>query len=107
MSLGAKCAFLYGSMWGHLFVELPRQAPKSAGSQIMGKFEKAMYGTGDAPQIWADSPGEDVGFSVPAVLTFSVLWRALRRITILVHIDDPLFIGDYHELRCLFGGGGM
>lgn len=55
MLLGAKCACLHGSMRRNGYIELPRHDPRHSEGQTIGNLRKAMYATGGAPQIWADT----------------------------------------------------
>ena len=49
MSTVVKTAFLYGDARTSLHVELPPKDPLSASGRYVGKLERAMYGTRDAP----------------------------------------------------------
>ena len=49
-----KTAFLYGDARRSLYVELPPENSLSASGRYVGKLERAMYGTRDAPMIWQD-----------------------------------------------------
>ena len=49
-----KTAFLYGEARRSLYVELPPEDPLAASGQYVGKLERAMYGTLDAPMIRQD-----------------------------------------------------
>ena len=37
-----------------MYVELPPEDPLAASGRYVGKLERAMYGTRDAPMIWQD-----------------------------------------------------
>ena len=73
MVMDVKCAFLYGVCRRRIYIELPRQDPKHGAADLVGLLQKAMYGTRDAPQIWAKEVQkvmEGLGFCnqhVPAV----------------------------------------
>ena len=54
MLADVKTAFLYGEARRSLYVELPPEDPMAASGQYVGKVERAMYGTRDAPTIWQD-----------------------------------------------------
>ena len=47
-----KKAFLYAKMKRNVYIELPREDPRSEGGRVVGKLNKAMYGTRDAPIEW-------------------------------------------------------
>ena len=54
MLADVKTAFLYSDARRSLYVELPPGDPKAASGRYVGKLERAMYGTRDAPMIWQD-----------------------------------------------------
>ena len=54
MVMDVKCAFLYGEMRRNVYIELPHTDPRFGDGTVVGKLRKAMYGTRDAPQIWAE-----------------------------------------------------
>ena len=49
-----KTAFLYGDARRSLYVELPPEDPLAASGRYVGKLQRAMCGTDDAPMIWQD-----------------------------------------------------
>ena len=53
MVMDVKCAFLYGVCRRRVCIELLRQDPKRGAADPVGLLQKAMYGSRDAPQIWA------------------------------------------------------
>ena len=54
MLADVKTAFLCGDGRTSLYVELPPEDPLSASGRYVGKIERAMYGTRDAPMTWQD-----------------------------------------------------
>ena len=54
MLADVKTAFLHGDATRSLYVELPPEDPLSASGRHVGKLERPMYGTRDAPMIWQD-----------------------------------------------------
>ena len=44
--------FLYGKISRTVYIELPSEDPMSEGGNMVGKLDKAMYGTRDAPAAW-------------------------------------------------------
>ena len=44
-------AFLYGDARRSLYLELPPEDPLAASGQYVGKLERAMYDTRDAPMV--------------------------------------------------------
>ena len=53
MVLDVKRAFLYGKARRDIYIKLPPEDPKY-GTGVVGKLERSLYGTRDAPQIWQD-----------------------------------------------------
>ena len=53
MVMDVKCAFLYGEIRRNVYIELPHTDPRYGDKTVVGQLKKAMYGTRDAPQIWA------------------------------------------------------
>ena len=51
MVMGFKRAFLYGDMPRDVYVEIPSDDDR-ARPWLVGKLQKAMYGTQDAPAVW-------------------------------------------------------
>ena len=105
MLLDVKCAFLYGVMSRRVYIELPRQDPRS-GSGAVGLLQKAMYGTRDAPQIWQNevrNTMEEFGFMVSA-LQPSMYYHPERGILVTVHVDDFLCSGRVEDLEWLYAG---
>ena len=49
-----KTTFLYCDARRSLHVELPPEDSLAASGRYVGKLERAMYGTRDAPMIWQD-----------------------------------------------------
>ena len=54
MLADVKTAFMYGDARSSLYVELPPGDFWAACGRDVGKLERAMYGTRDAPMIWQD-----------------------------------------------------
>ena len=50
--LDIKKAFLHGKISRNVYVELPSEDPLSEVAHVVGKLDKAMYGTRDAPAAW-------------------------------------------------------
>ena len=53
MVLDVKGAFLHGKTKRNVYIWLPSEDPRSQ-EGLMGKLNKAMYGTRDAPQVWQE-----------------------------------------------------
>ena len=66
-----KSVSLYGDCLRHIFIELPCMDPKLGDAMFAGRFQKAMYGIRDTPQIWAKEVQKvmgGLGFDVSIVL---------------------------------------
>ena len=103
MVLDVKCAFLYGECRRVIYVELPTQDPRH-GTGVVGKLLKAMYGTRDAPQIWAGEVAkalECLGFE-RSVYQPSVYFHRAREMIVTVHVDDFLCSGAVEDLKWLY-----
>ena len=106
MLLDVKCAFLYGQMKRRVYIELPEQDPRAAGGSVVGVLVKAMYGTRDAPQIWADEVRrtmESIGMRA-SQLQPSMYYHAERDLVVVVHVDDFLCSGSPQDLDWLYAG---
>ena len=53
MVIDVKGAFLYGRTKRRVYIWLPEEDERSS-EGFMGRLEKAMYGTRDAPQVWQE-----------------------------------------------------
>jgi hypothetical protein len=103
MILDVKCAFLYGPCRRVIYIELPVQDPLY-GSDFVGVLRKAMYGTRDAPQIWAcevQGALESFGF-IKSVFQPSVYFHREKNMIITVHVDDFLVSGELSDLDWLY-----
>ena len=98
-----KSAFLYGWAKRNIFIELPPEDPMSSSGSFVGRLLKAMYGTRDAPQVWADHLGSilcKIGFQ-ESVYMPGVFLHQVRKIKMAVHVDDLLASGLSEELEWL------
>ena len=53
MLLDFKKAFLYADIERELYIELPDDDDRKRGGAFVGRLNKAMYGTRDAPAAWS------------------------------------------------------
>ena len=100
MIIDVKGAFLYGRTKRRVYIWLPKEDPKSE-EGYMGRLEKAMYGTRDAPQVWQEEVRgtmEELGFS-ECVTQPGIYFHAGRNLQVVSHVDDFLCIGGEQELR--------
>ena len=102
MIMDVSCAFLYAPIKRSVYIELPDEDPmKKLGYK--GKLDKALYGTRDAPQAWAEELERalvELGF-VASKLQPSVFWNREKDLRVVVHVDDLLVEGGLAELRWL------
>ena len=103
MVADVKTAFLYGDARRSLYIELPPEDPMSKTGQYVGKLNRAMYGTRDAPMIWQDHLRQTLlalGFK-ESVTHAGVFEHAERDILLCVHVDDLLCAGERKNLEWL------
>ena len=100
MLADVKTAFLYGDARRSLHVELPPDDPLAASGRYVGKLERAMYGTRDAPMIWQDHLRKtllDMKFK-ESVTHPGLFQHDTRDIVLCVHVDDLLCTGVRDDL---------
>ena len=100
--IDVKSAFLYGKARRKVYIELPSQDERSGGPWV-GLLDKDMYGTRDAPLIWratVDAVMKKNGFSC-CTLQPGVYVNHERNIQVMIHVDDFLIIGNFHEVKWL------
>jgi hypothetical protein len=103
MILDVKCAFLYGECKCTIYIELPTQDPRY-GTGVVGRLVKAMYGTRDAPHIWAGYESkalESLAFE-RSVLQPAVYYHRVREMVVIVHMDDVLCSGAAKDCEWLY-----
>ena len=104
MVLDVKCAFLYGQCVRRIYIELPHRDPRAGDRGAVGRLRRALYGTRDAPQIWArevEQTMTDLGFSV-CLAQPSVFHHVERDTIVVVHVDDFLCSGVVEDLQWLY-----
>ena len=81
-------------------MELPPEDPLAASGQYVGKLERAMYGTRDAPMIWQDHHRKTLnGMKFKKSVTNpGVFQHETRDIFLCVHVDDLLCTGIREDL---------
>ena len=103
MLLDFKKAFLDADIERDLYVELPDDDERRAGGANVGKLNKAMYGTRDAPAEWSrlvKSMMVELNF-VPLITSACVYMNRERGIRIVSHVDDFLCSGPIAQLQWL------
>ena len=98
-----KTAFLCGDARRSLYVELPPEDPLAASGRYVGKLERALCGTRDAPMIWQDHlPKTLLDMKVTESVTHpGVFQHETRDILLCVHVDDLLCTGVRNDLLWL------
>lgn len=46
----------------NVYIDLPKQDPRSGDGRVFGKIDGTMYGARDAPQIWAETVMNDMEY---------------------------------------------
>jgi len=98
--LDIKKAFLYGKMWRNVYIELPDEDEKS-GRGLVGKLDRAMYGTRDAPAEWQaelERTMVSIGF-VQSSSTPCVYYHEDWQLRVVAHVDDLLCVGPGRWLK--------
>ena len=86
-----------------MYVELPPEDPLEASGRYVGKLERAMYGTREAPMTWQDHLRKtllDMKFK-ESVTHQGVFQHETRDILLCVHVDDVLCTGSRDDLMWL------
>jgi len=99
--LDVKKAFLYGYIKRRVYIELPREDPRSESKKWVGRLVKAMYGTRDAPQVWQEEVRKtmgEMGFET-MVSTPCVYVNRELDVKIVAHVDDLLCTGPKENLE--------
>ena len=103
MLLDFKKAFLYADIERELYIELPEDDERRAGGQHVGRLNKAMCGTRDAPAAWSRLVRvmlSKLGFEACKTAA-SVFYHPGRKLQIVSHVDDFLCAGDASDLQWL------
>ena len=103
MVLDVKRAFLYGQARRPIYLKLPKEDPCSAGGKLVGRLERSLYGTRDAPQIWQEELKETmeaIGYRGCASHP-GVYYHPASGAMAVAHVDDVLAIGPKSQLQNL------
>jgi hypothetical protein len=101
MVLDVSCAFLYAPIKRSVYIELPEEDQKSLSGEWVGKLEKALYGTRDAPQAWLEELGStltELGFEA-SVHYPGVYYHPKLDVSMVTHVDDLLCGGPPENLE--------
>lgn len=99
--LDVKRAALHGIATRTFYVELPGE--ESENGKYVGRLNRTLYGTRDAPVAWLRAVREDMealGF-LECKVTTGVFVHPARDIREVSHVDDFLVAGGYEDLTWL------
>ncbi len=94
-------AYFYAGVARPVYVKLPEEDKEAEDAQMCGKLKVSMYGTRDAALNWALEYGETLkaaGYQ-QGVTNPCLFWHPKREVTIMVHGDDFVAIGDDEQLQ--------
>ena len=100
MVLDVKKAFLYGATQRNVYIRLPAEDARAGEKGIVGKLDKAMYGTRDAPLVWR----QEVKKTLEALDFYGstaspcVYRHRTKDLMLVTHVDDFLVSGTREEL---------
>lgn len=101
MVLDVKRASLHGVPTRTIYVELPDE--ESEYGKYVGRLNKTLYGTRDAPVAWLRAVREDMeamGF-LECKVTTDVFAHPVRDIRVVPHVDDWLVASDRDDVLWL------
>ena len=100
MVIDVKKAFLYGVINRNVYIELPDEDPESQKGTLVGKLDKAMYGTRDAPAMWQEELERTMTASgfVASVAIPCVYQHPELGVSAVAHVDDILLVGPKEGL---------
>ena len=103
MALDVGCAFLYAKTEREIYIELPSSDPLAAGGFHVGRLNRALYGTRDAPLLWQKELGKTLAMLdfVQSRLQPGVYVSKSREIVLVSHVDDLLATGPEEKLQQL------
>ena len=88
----------------NVYIELPDEDPETQKGTLVGKLDKAMYGTRDAPAMWQEELERTLTASgfVASVATPCVYLHPELGVSAVAHVDDILLVGPksgLYEIR--------
>ena len=98
--LGVKRVFLYAELEREVYIELPEEAKRPGEGDVVGRLDRAMYGTREALQAWQRHITDllrDLG-CVAGKSQPCVFHHPMRDLQLVVHVDDIACIGLPREL---------
>ena len=95
MLLDFKRAFFHGDCEREMYIEIPEDDERRDGGRCVGKLNKAMYGTRDAPAVWQRLVRRimtKLGFRASKTMA-CVYAHARKHLKVVAHADDFLVTG--------------
>ena len=95
-----KRAFLHGVAEREIYIEIPPEDPHYDGGSTIGRLNKTLYGTRDAPLAWQKIVREFMarqGFT-STVVSPGVYFHPTRLLKVISHVDDFLITGEGHNV---------
>ena len=96
-----KRAFLHGKVDREIYIEIPKEDSRSQGGVMIGRLNRALYGTRDAPMAWQKVVQDFMvkhGFQ-PCLESPGVYYEENRGLKIISHVDDFLVVGPRSEVQ--------
>ena len=93
--LDIRKAFLYDKISKTVYIELPSEDPMFKGGNMVGKLDKALYGTRDAPAAWQAELEKTMTSCVHSLPVLTPLWK----IRVVGHVDDLMCVGPRSGLE--------
>ena len=103
MLLDVTAAFLYGFSERPLFMEIPKEDPASENPRLIARLVRSLYGTRDAPQLWAKhvcGTLRELGYEETKGAP-GVFWNPSTGVELVLHVDDFLVVGEEQVLQDL------
>ena len=99
--MDVKTAFLNAPCRRDVYIELPDAGPLSGNGKYVGKLNKALYGTRDAPMLWQDTlRAALVGLGFVETLVMPGVFRhPVHELELSAHVDDLFIVGLTKDLR--------
>ena len=96
-----KRAFLHGVAEREIYIEIPPEDPHYDGGKTIGRLNKTLYGTRDAPLAWQKIVKGFMashGF-ISTVVSPGVYFHPTQRLKIISHVDDFLITGEASNVQ--------
>ena len=90
MSLDVTATFLHGDCERPLFMVLPQEDPRSSNPNLVARLIKSLYGTRDAPHLWARHV-ENLRYTETKGAP-GVHYQKEQDVEITLHVDNFLWV---------------